>query len=407
MILGFAAEVTVPHKCIVCRLGLPTWLLALCEVWTPTGGWCDTVRFRDPSGVERTVSGNLIAEGDKGEIVIEAPDGRHWEIEKADVRRWDESAEPVALLDRDGLIASLREEYGGGFRILETKNYILVYSTSEGFAKEAGKLFERIKSVFENYIRKQAGFEPQQAKQPLIAVIFRSQEEYIRWMKDVIGYASVVTGGVYLPATNRMYLYDMFGGRDEEWLRFATSATGKNADELALLFATENLSTVIHEGTHQIAFNTGFHNRNVRNPLWLVEGLACLMETPEIDSKRRWAGVGQINWDRLDYLRQKYASIPMDSLNQLTTDDMFLRRGRTALTGYAEAWALSYFLTKTKKKEYMKYVELVNGRPPVKDYTPEERIQDFRKAFGETPEQMEPEFRRYLEKTLLKKKRPG
>lgn len=382
---------------------------ALAIAWTlarPAASCADTVVFHEPFRGERTIEGNLIAEGDDGELLFETPDGRHWSVKKPFLRRWDRSDEPLALLDRRGLTASLRREYGGAFRILDTKNYILVYSTSEGFAKEAGKLFERIKSVFENYIRKQAGFEPAAPKQPMIAVIFQSDEEYIRCLKDQIGVAAFLTAGVYIPATNRMFMYDMFGGRDEEWVQVATLITGKGADELALLLATENVSTLIHEGTHQVAFNTGFHERTVRNPLWLVEGLACLMEVPKLDSKSRWAGVGEMNWDRQEHLRENWMRLPTESVYDLVTDDGRLRRSDSALLGYAQAWALSYYLTKARRIEYMKFVELVKTRPPVKEYRLEDRLEDFRAAFGQTPEQMEPQFRRYVERTIFKRTRP-
>jgi len=37
--------------------------------------------------------------------------------------------------------------------------------------------------------------------------------------------------------------------------------------------------TVVHEGIHQIAFNTGVHNRLCAVPRWTTEGFAMLFES--------------------------------------------------------------------------------------------------------------------------------
>ena len=39
-----------------------------------------------------------------------------------------------------------------------------------------------------------------------------------------------------------------------------------------------NADTIIHEATHQTAFNVGIHNRFADQPQWLVEGLATMFE---------------------------------------------------------------------------------------------------------------------------------
>lgn len=367
-----------------------------------TTTWGDRVTFRGERG-EQTVEGNVLGETAEGGLLVQSADGRHWEIEPEELIKREKQEAPVELHDREALAESLEREYSSGFNVLHTKNYLIVYSTSEKFAEEAGRLFERIKSVFENYIRRQAGFDPRPLKQPLIAVIHASRDEYVQAMTQEIGPYARNTAGVYFPGTNRMYMYDMFGGLDEKWVKYASAVTKRTPDDLALLLATDNISTVIHEGVHQVAFNTGFHERGVRSPAWLTEGLATLLEVPEMDSKKRWAGVGQINWDRANELREEWHNLPVNSLEQLVRDDVVLRDPTLFHLGYSEAWALSYFLTKSRRKEYMDYVSRVNRRPIMEEYSPEDRLKDFRESFGETPEQMEGDFRRYVEKTIFKK----
>ena len=383
------------------QLGLVCSFLSLANT-----AWSDRITFNDPNEGKRTIKGNVLVETEDGSLIVEGQDGRQWQIAAQEIERRDKSNKLVPLFTREELIEQLKNEYGSGFSIHETKNYLIVHSTNEQFAEESGRLFERLKNVFENYIRRQAGFDPKQPKLPLIAVIFKSQAEYVKAMQREIGPVARVTAGVYVPRTNRMYMFDMFGGRDAAWFKRATGATKKSADEIASLLATDNISTVIHEGVHQVAFNCGFHDRNITNPVWLVEGLATLMEVPELDDKGRWVGIGQINWDRADSLREHWNGLPEGMINRLIKDDSLIRSSQTADLGYSEAWALTYYLIKSHKKEYMKYINRINAREVLVPYPPEERITDFREAFGETPDQMEPDFRRFIDKTVLKKSRP-
>jgi hypothetical protein len=367
----------------------------------------DEILFVDPSlARERKVVGNVVAESDDGALLVESRDGQQWQIAAEQIRERKPSETPVALYDSEELAEALLEEYGSRFDVHRTKNYVIIYSTSEAFAEESGKLFERIKGVFENYMRRQAGFEPTELRQPMISIIFGSQEEYVRAMQSELGPIAKMTAGVYVPKTNRMFLFDMFGGRDARWMAGAARASQRSPDEIAFLLAHDNVATVIHEGIHQVAFNTGFHNRNVANPLWLVEGLATMMEVPELESKNRWAGVGQNNWDRVDQLRATWDQGGI-TLDRLLTDDLELRRPDTAQRGYSWAWALTYYLAKTRKKEFMDYVNRVNRRPILTEYSAADRLKDFRDAFDATPEEVEADLRRYIEKSVFKKKRPA
>lgn len=384
----------------------PVFVAGLLICFLPSATMADKITFRDPIEGAKTINGNVLSETEDGTLIVEGQDGRQWRIASQEIERRDRSDQPVPLLGREELIDQLKHEYGSGFKILETKNYIIVYSTSEQFAEDAGRLFERLKSVFENYIRRQAGFDPQRSKQPLIAVIFKSQEQYVKAMQPQMGVMARMTAGVYVPRTNRMYMFDNFGGRDAAWFSRATGATRKSAGEIAHLLAMDNISTVIHEGIHQVAFNCGFHDRNISNPVWLVEGIATVMEVPELDEKGKWVGIGQINWDRAESLKKQWSEVREGFLQQLIQDDQFLRAPSTAELGYAEGWALTYYLIKSRKKEFMKFISDINSRDVLVPYTSEERLADFRSAFGETPDQMEPDFRRFMEKTVFKKTRP-
>ncbi len=193
-------------------------------------------------------------------------------------------------------------------------------------------------------MNKQVGIRPKPLRQPMIAIVFGTQQEYIRAMQSRLGAAAKATAGVYMPEDNRLYIFDMLGGRDADWFRKASAASAKSPDEIALLLASDTVSTVIHEGVHQVAYNTGFHDRNVRQPIWLVEGLATLLEVPDMDSKNRWAGMGQINWDRAEELKRDWAKVSPESVEKsLPATAGFDRRANPAsLTPKLGAHLLSH-----------------------------------------------------------------
>jgi hypothetical protein len=67
------------------------------------------------------------------------------------------------------------------------------------------------------------------------------------------------------------------------------------------------------------------------------------------------------------------------------------------LDGYAQSWALTYFLLETRPREYAKYVKLIAARPPLEDCTEEQRISDFRAAFGTDLVLLEAKFLRFIQ----------
>jgi hypothetical protein len=367
----------------------------------------DTITYKNAHRQTETIEVNVIHETDQGDLLAESADGRQWTFRREEIQSRIPSEKEIPLWGRDELVKALQKEYPSGFEVLQTKHYIVVYSTSEPFARDVGKLFEKIKSVFENAMEKQVGIRPKPLRQPMIAIVFGNQQEYIRAMQPQLGSVAKTTAGVYMPQDNRLYLFDMLGGRDAEWFRKASAASVKSPDEITLLLASDTVSTVIHEGVHQIAYNTGFHDRNVRQPLWLVEGLATLLEVPDMDAKNRWAGMGQINWDRAEELKRDWAKVSPESLEKLINTDGGFRSAGESGFAYAQAWGLTYFLTKAKKEEYRDFIDLVNRRPPMVEYNPEDRRRDFESAFGKSPAQLEAEFRRYIERSVFRKERPA
>ena len=65
-----------------------------------------------------------------------------------------------------------------------------------------------------------------------------------------------------------------------------------------------NVATVVHEASHQIAFNINLQTRYADTPLWLSEGFAMFAETPDLKRRSGWKSIGKMNRDRFSQFRK-------------------------------------------------------------------------------------------------------
>ena len=109
-----------------------------------------------------------------------------------------------------------------------------------------------------------------------------------------------------------------------------------------------------------------------------------------------WRTAGRINVFRIRPFRSflKKRRKP-GSLKSLLTSDDRLTDEKTATDAYAESWALTYFLIKTRRKQFAKYLSLISRKRPLVFGTGDDRLKDFRQAFGD-PAKLEPIFLRYM-----------
>ena len=71
---------------------------------------------------------------------------------------------------------------------------------------------------------------------------------------------------------------------------------------------------------------------------------------------------------------------PQESLATLLADDQRYRNPATATDAYAEGWALTYYLIKTRREEYVGYLRSLSEGKTLAERTPRERIEMFEKA---------------------------
>ncbi len=347
---------------------------------------------------EHEVAGRVLVEAEDGGLLLMAPDGVLWTVPPEELvshKETDEAFKPLAMNE---LSARLLAELPSGFEVHTTKHYLIAYNTSKAYAQWCGALFERLFNAFTNYWTRQ-GFELRTPEFPLVAVVFADQASYARFAHSELGDASSSIIGYYSLATNRMTMYDLTGVQS---LRAAGDRRGSPAQINQMLSrpdAERTVATVIHEATHQIAFNCGLQTRYADIPLWISEGIAVYFETPDLSSPKGWRNFGSINPSRLAAFSQYAERRPVDSLQTLIADDARFRDTSKAVDAYAEAWALNYFLIHQRPKQYRAYLQVLAEKKQLIWDNPAERLAEFTAAFGELAT-LETEFQRYMAKML-------
>ncbi len=271
----------------------------------------------------------------------------------------------------------LMREYGNRFDVSGTGNYLVVHPA--GQRDLWAQRFEDLYRSFVHYFSVR-GMRPATPIFPLVAVVFPTQHEYVQYVLQTEGTApSPGIVGFYSTQTNRVVLYDVTRGEnaDPDWQK--------------------NASTIIHEATHQMAFNTHIHNRAAMPPRWAGEGLAMLFEAPGVsDPQRHPRAQDRINRERLNQFRQYAdAARPEGSLPLLIqhSERLFASAPRTA---YCEAWALTFFLVETEPAKYMRYLARTAARQPLHEYSPQECLQEFTDIFGTDLKMLEARFLRFV-----------
>jgi len=357
---------------------------ALPIAWTAAGlaPAMEYVSFQR-DGRHQQVDGRVLVEAQDGGLLVLARDGVLWAVQPEELVEHRQDEKPFAALSEKEFAERLGAELPAGFRVHSTAHYLIFYNTSTAYAQWCGSLFERLYMAFTNYFRRQR-FEIREPEFPLVAVVFADRAAYVEHSKPVLGDAAGSIIGYFNLRTNRMTMYDLTGVEAASRITGGTDSVLKiNRWILAQPEAMRQVSTIVHEATHQIAFNCGMHQRYSDTPVWLSEGIAMYFETPDLKRSTGWAGVGEVNRARLaqfrDYLRRR----PADSLETLIADDARFRDTKKGLDAYAEAWALTYYLVHRRPDQFVAYLKTMSGKLPLLDDDPKTRIEEFRAAFGD------------------------
>lgn len=316
--------------------------------------------------------------------------GKLHEFEVKSIQKVERISPRFQPLSAAELRDELQREFGRDFEISGSEHYLVC--APKGKAREYANLFEDIYRSFHGYFSVR-GFRMTKPEFPLVAVVFPDHKSFDAYcQKDGFrGFRGLM--GYYLRTSNRVALFDPGDAQTASSAIDGLPPFGRVDAEIEAGLA----DTMIHEATHQVAFNTGLHNRIGANPKWIVEGLATVFESPGVrdSSSRRGKAFERANKERYIWFRNfvKDRRKPNSLAAFVSSDKMFQT---AALDAYSQAWALSFFLVETRSAKYAKYLKTIASRDPLDDYPAEKRLEDFQKAFGSDLEMLEADFLRFI-----------
>lgn len=344
------------------------------------GGCLNRAAAQSPSGemVEATLEGRKVEGlllGNAGmQLNLLGRDGRLWRLGPDDVKQLTRTSTQFRPLSISDFRAALLRELGDGYEVSGTGHYLVAHP--RGQRDRWAERFEDLYRSFVHYFYVR-GFQPTTPPFPLVGIVWKSKSDFTRHASPG-GNAPNNIAGYYDPTSNRIHIYDMGGGADSPYWR-------------------QNAAVLIHEATHQTAFNTGIHSRLSLQPTWLVEGLATLFEAPGVyDSENHPERADRINRRHLDTFRQ---SVPSQNRARVLADLIASDRQfeTDTLAAYAESWALTFMLMETEPRQYLEYLKRMASRPAFQEYTSEQRTEDFTDVFGSNWQMLDARLSRFIE----------
>ncbi len=309
-------------------------------------------------------------------VFLLARDGQLISFNPAEATDYRKSSPRLYAYSTGEIRGKLYREFGSRFDVTGTGHYLVVHPA--GQRDMWADRFEKMYRSFYHYFQVR-GFKMKEPDFPLIAIVFHNRQDYLQYASRTGSGGGATTLGHYDDWTNRIALFDV--------------TTGKSSRDWS-----QNAETIIHEATHQTAFNTGVHRRFAGVPRWLCEGLATMFEARGVWDSMSFRTVrDRLNTEQLELFRSYRDARRQDgSLAEFLASDRAFRADETG--AYAESWALSFYLSETMPRRYSKYLALTAGRPAFQEYTSEERVADFQKVFGDNLAMLEIKFLRYIDR---------
>jgi len=353
------------------------WLLAVAAVVgaksalaVEPGAWTLSVNLHG-----RQVQGFPLLANDK-QVCLLAQDGRLFEFAPSDVGDFKKVSSNFRPFSAGEMRAELVREFSPQLEVSGTGHYLVAHPPGQGakWALRFETLYRRMMHYFA--VRGLATREPDF---PLVAIVWLNREDFLRYAAADGARLPPGVIGYYSSQTNRIVLYDMAegNGNAQAW--------------------QQNAATVIHEATHQTAFNTGIHRRFAPTPSWIVEGLGTLFEARGVsDSQKYPQQQDRINRERLAGFRQYLkAGRPSQGFLQVVADDRLFQSN--PLAAYAEAWALTFYLTEKEPRKYGELLEKMAKLAPFSTSTPQQRVAAFQSVFGGNLALLEANYLRFIE----------
>ena len=311
---------------------------------------------------------------DSKQLVLLRWDGRITTLPRK--KRLQHNSDGFAPYSIKELGARLQKQYGARYLTQSSKHFLVVHPRTKN--QNWAKQYEAVFVQFRNYLAKR-GIDIAEPKFPFVVVVLGSRTEFDRslvgesiFKRNVYGYYSRIS--------NRVTTYISTDPR-----------LARQVDRLATV-------TLVHEAIHQVAFNTGVHNRLCAVPRWTSEGFAMLFESAGFRADDPKAPVAKrVNKRRLVTLRKMFQSgLAKGKLeSMIRNDQLFVKQPELA---YSLAWGLSFYLAETEKSKYLKFVIQDGNQKEFANYSPDERVTLFAKTFKTDFDTLEKKLKEFVMK---------
>jgi hypothetical protein len=305
-------------------------------------------------------------------VFLLARDGRLWDFAPNKAERFRKTSSYFSSYSAAEIQGELIRELGGKMDVTGTGHYLVAHP--KGKEAWSARFEDLYRSVYHYFT--QRGLRVHEPEFPLVAVVWANRNDFMHYASAQGNQISSGVLGYYSPISNRVTLYDQGAGNGRMW--------------------SENEATIIHEATHQVAFNTGVHNRFTVTPKWLAEGLGTMFEARGV-----WDWVNypdqrdRINRGRFQQFKQWQTHGRKEGafVGLISSDRLFAANPAAA---YAEAWAWVFFLTEMYPQKFAAYVQRVATRPNFEDYPSARRMSDFTASFGDDLRMLERHFLNFI-----------
>lgn len=291
-----------------------------------------------PGVISHSLTGSVEVRDESGELVIgrihvmigsnlvvELPDGQMVTRAVSELRRTDASFKGM---DKKALAKRLEEKFPG-FKTRTSRHYVFVYNTSQEFADATMRILESMIPGMQKHAKAQR-IEVHEPDVPLVVIMFATEAEYQQFSEVPEGIVAF-----YDTLANHVVMYER-----------PTNPPIKQD-----LYYKQAISTIAHEGAHQILHNIGVQQRLSRWPMWISEGIAEYYAPTDFGTRMKWKGAGDINDMRMfeleSYIKGKDAEQADGSMVEQT-----VKAARLTSTGYASAWGLTHYLASQRRSNF-------------------------------------------------------
>lgn len=344
---------------------------------------------------------------------LAAEDGRLTRLVLKDVTGYRKLDAPFRNLSVVDARSRLARELGQGFETTAVGPYVV--AGPRGRTQPYAELLDSMRRSFSAYCSRRS-FGLAQPEYPLIAIVFPDRAAFARYCRNDGIRASAGLRGYYHPESNRIVLFDdgesLSALPAQTWspmallhspaVTLADIPQSNQPDDFPAPASYGTIDaglkdTLVHEATHQLAFNFGLHSRIGESPRWIVEGLAMLLEEDGHRSDSRDGSErDRINRERyrwfVQYVRGRRQARSLQAL--IASDEPF---SKATLDAYSEAWALTFYLAERRSADLAAYLRQLRTRDPLKPYPAEDRLADFQHAFGKDIDWLEVQLLRFTD----------